>query len=1138
MAIFGAYEILDDLGAGGMSRIYRARDARLGRDVALKVLKDSLVRDPAVVERFVREARAASALNHPNIVTIFDAGEFEGQQFIVMEMVKGKTLRSIILEEHQSLDALPGITIQIARALAAAHAAGIVHRDIKPENVMVRDDGYVKVVDFGVARLLPAALDADSPASMQTMVGTVLGTPRYMSPEHVGGESVGSASDIFSLGVVLYEWVTSQHPFPAETIVKMLFAIMSQSVVAPSHLNPAVPARLEALILEMLAKDPTERPTAGDIIDRLSDRSPSSGTFMRPELRTRVDVQTVGRVRERKALHATLHAVSRGTGTLVGVAGEPGIGKTSLVEEVLRDIASDPTAWFVARGRCSERLAGSEAYLPFLEAFDSMLRGAGREQVSRLLKTFAPSWYLQLSVITPATGVAEEQKAGSRERLKRELVALLGEMCVLRPLALFLEDVHWADDATLDLLAYIAQHFSTLHACVVVTYRPEELQLSGHPFLALRRDLEARGLASEIALGFLGRGDIADYLSLIFPRSRFPDALVSLLHARTEGNPLFMSDLVRDLRDRGTIARDGDGWVLTREIAEFEQQLPASIRSMVQRKIDALDTEDRDLLVVASVQGARFDTAIVARAIGTDAAAVEERLDVLEREHAFVRLVGEDSLPDGAPSSQYQFVHVLYQNGLYASLRPVRRAAMSGAIARTMAEAHHKDLAPVAAELALLFETARDFPSTAKYFLAAAKRAADVFADKEAIRLAARGVAALHKTTQSPESARLELELQLALGKSLIRTQGYAAPDVERAYTRARQLCEHGQDPVRMCLVLHGLWQYFCVKGDLVKGLELAEQLLALASVTGDSQLVAIAHRTFGTPSLHRAHYAEVIAHMDSAIALMEPQHVSRVISLTGTDIATGALTWAALANWQHGHPDRARAQMDRAMENARQLRHPFSQAHALAIAGWLAHYRRSPDTSLELANALLEISLERQFEQWISVGFILRGWATAELGDAAAGIAEIHAGLSAFERAGAGLNLPHFQCMLAEALRRDGQLDEALAVVDRALATADRNHDRCWEPGLLDLAALLLRDLHRDAEAEARATDAIARARSRGARSLELRATVTLCRLWSDQGKMSEARDALTPLHAWFTEGFDTVEWRDASTLLASQPD
>lgn len=291
----GAYELLGDLGAGGMSRIYRARDTRLNRDVAVKVLSDDLVRDADAVERFLREARAASALNHPNIVTIFDAGELAGQQFIVMELVKGKTLRSIIIEEHHALDALPGITTQIARALAAAHEAGIVHRDIKPENIMVRDDGYVKVVDFGVARLLPASLDAEGSSSMQTKTGLILGTPRYMSPEQVGGDGIGAASDIFSLGVVLYEWATGHHPFQAESVVKTLFAIMSQQAVAPSHLNPEVPARLEALILEMLDKDPAERPTASEVIDRLSERTPTTGTYARPELRLRADVQTVGK---------------------------------------------------------------------------------------------------------------------------------------------------------------------------------------------------------------------------------------------------------------------------------------------------------------------------------------------------------------------------------------------------------------------------------------------------------------------------------------------------------------------------------------------------------------------------------------------------------------------------------------------------------------------------------------------------------------------------------------------------------------------------------------------------------------------------------------------------------------------------
>ena len=1132
----GAYEILEELGAGGMSQIYRARDTRLKRDVALKFLNDEMMREPDAVERFLREAQAASALNHPNIVTIYEAGEADGQQFIVMELVRGRTLRPLLLEEPRSLDALPGIVVQIARALAAAHGAGIVHRDIKPENIMLRDDGYVKVVDFGIARLLPSAMDSLGHAHGVTRTGTFLGTPRYMSPEQVGGETVSSASDIFSLGVVLYEWATGQHPFPAVSVVKMMYAIMTHAPIAPTHLNPTVPARLEALILEMLQKDPHARPGASEVAVRLEEPGPAVAAA-RPAVRPRPELPSVGRRRERTELRSALTSAAGGRGVLIGIAGEPGIGKSALVDAVLHDLADDDRPWFIARGRCSERLAGTEAYLPFLEALDSLLRGDGRETVARLMKSLAPGWYLQLSAVTPTSGGVEEMRARSQERLKRELLALLVELSSIQPLVVFFEDVHWADDSTLDLLTYISSHFDQLRVGIIASYRPSDLQLQEHQFLSLRRELEGRGLGREISLEFLSREDIEEYLRLVFPRARFPEALAALVHDKTEGNPLFMTDLVRDLRDRGVVVRDGDGWVLAREVADFEHGLPASVRSMVQRKIDALAKEERELLVVASVQGVQFDTAVVASALGTDAAEVEQRLDVLERVHAFVRLVGEESLPDETPSSQYRFVHALYQNGLYESLRPVRRAALSGSVARALAAAHQRDLAPVAAELALLFETARDFANAARHFLAAAGKSADIFADKEAITLARRGLDAHHKVPQTPEGAQLELELQLQLGRSLIRTQGYASPDVERAYTRARELCEHVGDPLRLFLVLHGLWQFYCVKGDLGKGTDLAEQLFRLATETGDDKLLAISHRTFGTPFLHRARYRDAIAHMDEAVARDDPAQRKRVISLTGTDVATGALCWSALSLWLLGHPDQAMARVTQAVTHARTLRHPFSLAHALVVEGWHRHLCRDVRGVQAAADEALAIATERQFEYWIAIARVLRSWAASELGDVQGGIADLRTGLASFTRSGALLNAPHFQSMLAEALLRDRQWDEAIVVVDECLMLAHRNDDRYWEPELLRLEGVARLALDDAAAAEGCFQRAIGLAREQDARLLELRATTALGRLWRSQGRGSEARDALAAIHGWFTEGHESADLRDARALLAELP-
>src|SRR5262249_27132491 len=461
------------LGAGGRGGVSPAEDTRLARLVAIKFLPAALTRDAARLRRFEQEARATSALTHPNIVTIYELGEADAGRFIVLEYVKGRTLRALV-GGRQGLDSIAPIGRQVATALGVAHDAGMIHRDIKPENIMVRDDGYVKVLDFGLARLTSDEVSSDSTADTEihTKPGTLVGTVAYMSPEQIKREAVGSASDVFSLGVVFYELATGRKPFHTGSEVSLMYHIVHTDPVAPGSLNADTPRSLEALILRMIEKDPRLRPTAAEVVAVLSGDEAAA-----PSIGPGAGRTTVGRTAERTKLRAAFEAANAGRGMMLCVAGEAGLGKTTLVEEMLADIQQASPASRIARGRCSERLAGAEAYLPFLEALDSLIRAS--PALARVMKATAPSLYVQLATSHDRSveRLIRAPPAVSQERMKRELAIFLQEVSGPSALVLFFDDLHWADASTVDILAYVGTKLATMRLLIVAAYRSSEMLL-------------------------------------------------------------------------------------------------------------------------------------------------------------------------------------------------------------------------------------------------------------------------------------------------------------------------------------------------------------------------------------------------------------------------------------------------------------------------------------------------------------------------------------------------------------------------------------------------------------------------------------------------------------------------------------
>jgi predicted ATPase len=718
------------------------------------------------------------------------------------------------------------------------------------------------------------------------------------------------------------------------------------------------------------------------------------------------------------------------------------------------------------------------------------------------------------------------------------LGVFLRELSQVRPLVLFLDDVHWADPSSADLLAYLGSRCAGLPLLVVLTYRPSDLLRSQHPFASVKLDLQGRGVCREIALPYLNPDDIGRYLTLAFVGHQFPEEFTGVLHARTEGHPLFMVDLLRYLRDRGVIVQDRGAWALARAAPDLQRELPESIRGIIERKIDQLNTADRHLLMAASVQGAEFDSAVVARVLGREAADVEERLGVLECVYVLVRRIREQTLPDGTLTLRYGFVHILYQNALYAALQPTRKAAWSAAAAQALLDHHGEKSTGLAAELAVLFEAARAPERAADYYLAAAENSARKFAHREAVALARRGLALLGTLPDTPARACRELSMQITLGVQLQITQGYAAPEAERTYARARVLCEQMQEAPPLFPVLWGLWLVYKVRSELGKAREQAEHLLRLAQAAQDPAQLLQVRQALAVTSLCLGEPAATREHMEQGVALYDPKRHHGHTLLYGQDPGVACRAFGGVALWLLGYPDQAVGHSRDAIALGRQLGQPSTLALALHFAAMLRQYRREVPAVEEDAVATTAISTEHGLSFWRACGEIMHGWALAEQGARVRGIGQLRQGLTDWKIAGSETYRTYFLALLAEALGNDGQIEEGLGVLAEALAQMQSTGEGLHGAELHRLQGELL--LRREAaegagrEAEACFHRALTIARRQRAKSLELRAAMSLARLYQKQDRRAEARPMLTECYSSFTEGFDTPDLRAAQTLLA----
>ena len=555
----------------------------------------------------------------------------------------------------------------------------------------------------------------------------------------------------------------------------------------------------------------------------------------------------VGREAVLVRLHAALAQARQGVRQVLFLTGEPGIGKTAVLESFATQIMTDPGVW-LASGQCIEHYGSGEPYLPVLDALGQLCRGPAGVLLGALLRQQAPTWLVQMPWLLTAADrehLQQELQGMTRERMLREFAELVETFTAETPLLLVLEDLHWSDHATLDLVALLARRRAPARLLLLGTYRPVELIVQNHPLRMVAQDLQQHGYGTMLPLPLLDAESVAAYLTARFSKQRFPGMLASWVHQHTDGNPLFLVTLVETLVARGVVTEDDGYWQLTGELEAVAVGVPEGLRPLLDQQLTRVSPEAQRVLEAASVVGVTFSAAAVAAALTTGLEQVEELCDALAQQH-LIRPAGMAIWPDGTTATRYTFTHALYQQVAYERCGVGRRAHLHQRIGRNLEAAYGAKADEIAAELAMHFERGRDVSHAVYYLRQAAENAARRHAHHAVVSVVTRAMELLTQLPDTRERIQHELTLRMALGPALMATKGQAAPDVERTYARALELCQQIEETAQLCPVLLGLGAFYNVRGQWQTAQRLIEQALRLAEWVQDVEGRAGAHVLLG----------------------------------------------------------------------------------------------------------------------------------------------------------------------------------------------------------------------------------------------------------------------------------------------------
>lgn len=861
----------------------------------------------------------------------------------------------------------------------------------------------------------------------------------------------------------------------------------------------------------------------------------------------------VGRETEIQRLERHLAQAHSGARQIAFVTGGAGIGKTTLLETFLDSLRGRPglmTPW-IGRGACVEQHGPREAYMPVLDALGRLARRQDGAKLIELLRRVAPTWLAQMPWLVgdDARASLQSEPAAKPDRMLREFAALIEALTNEVTVVLVLEDLHWSDPSTVDLLSVLGQRQEPAHLLVIGTYRPAEVAIHDHPLGSAVRTLRARRQSSEIPVHELSVENVRRYLEERFPDAPFPLALAPVLHQHTDGNPLFMVAVVEHMLSRGLILETGPGWALSVPLERADLGIPDGIAQMIEAQIEGLAPADRELLEVASASGIELTIPAIASVMDCDTATVETRCEALARARRPLRVAGSSEWPDGSVTRCYTFTHELYRQVVYGAVPDRRRMRLHQRLGEALETAYGERALEIAPALAVHFERSRDRLRAIPYLTIAGARARQRFANREALTYLEAALAAVAQLPDDKIRQRLELGVRTVLGPALADLHGYASESVRENYERADALAARAASSAEQFDIAYALCHFHAAHGN-TEADAMATRLDTLAHRVGTAEARLRADSALVRIALVAGRFDETQAHMQRLVASRAGLPPGRQPEF-GPDPVIDANSHYALALWFLGDPARARAISQANVEAARASGFAFTQAAALSLAGVLEIFCDNPAGALALADEAASVCSEGGFAYWHAMASAVRGQAHVLGGYTQEGLDELARARIALGATGAQVFSTHILAFLADAHRHNGTLAEARAAVDEGLAVAESSLDRTYLPELWRLKGEILLTMARPPRdqrnakgprgpahadwlaAERCLVRALESARACRARSLELRAATSLARAWHARGKSADARAALAKVCRGFARDGGTSDIRTARLLL-----